>query len=113
MKRLFIIAILAVSAMGIALPALAQTKVSINSHNAREVREISPYDLVTASYQGRFTDYGIPAAGGFVAAVRADKIEAEDLVEVAIAQRRLSSEALNDRAYLSHVRSMMKHLDTN
>ena len=113
MKRLFIIAISAISAMGIALSASAQTKVSINSHNAREVREISPYDLVTASYQGRFTDYDIPAASGFIAAVRANKIKAKDLVEVAIAQRRLSSETLNDKAYLSHVRSMMEHFDTN
>lgn len=113
MKRFLIIAISTISAIAVALPTLAQSRVSINSEMAREIREISPFDLVTASYQGRFVDRGIPAAAGFLAAVRANKIEAKDLVEVAVAQRRLSSGTLNDEAYISHVQTMMDHFDTN
>lgn len=113
MKRFLIIAISMISAMGIASPTLAQSRVSINSQMTREIREISPYDLVSASYQGRFVNQDIPAAGRFISAVRANKIKAEDLVEVAIAQRRLSPETREDKAYLRHVKSILNNLDRN
>ena len=112
MKRFLIVAVSMIAAMG-SVPALAQTQITTNSQIAREIVEISPHDLVTASYQGRFSNQGIPAAGRFLSAIRANKIKAQDLVEVAIAQRRLSEETLSDRSYLSHVESILDNLDRN
>ena len=112
MKRFLIVAISMIAAMGSA-PALAQTQITTNSQIAREIIEISPYDLVTASYQGRFSNQGIPSAGRFISAIRSNKIQAQDLVKVAIAQRRLSEETLNDHSYLSHVESILDNLDRN
>ncbi len=113
MKRSLIIAISIMSSIGIASPILAQTRVSINSEMAAQVIKINPYDLVTAGYQGRFSNQGIPSAGRFTSAVRSNQIKAKDLVKVAISQRRLSAEALEDRAYLSHVQSILDGLDKN
>ncbi len=113
MKRLLIMTITTLTAMGIASPLLAQTTITTNTGMAREILEITPYDLVTGSYQGRFANQGIPSAGRFTTAVRTNKIQAEDLVEAAIAQRRLSAETLNDRSYISHVEAILNNLDRN
>ena len=40
-------------------------------------------------------------------------IQARDLVEAAIAQRRLSADTLEDKAYLSHVGFILDNLDKN
>lgn len=112
MKRFLIIAMSAISVM-FSTSALAESQISINSQAARKIAEITPYDLVTAGYQGRLSDRGIPSASRFVLAVRANKIRAEDLVKVAIAKGRLSESTLNDRAYLHHVKSIMSNLDKN
>lgn len=113
MKRYLIIALTIASTLSFATPLLAQTRVSVNSKAAREIIEISPFDLVTAGYQGRFINQGIPAASKFLSAVRMNKIDAQDLVEVAIAQRRLSSEMLTNKSYLSSVQSILDNQDRN
>ncbi|MGD1917884.1 MAG: hypothetical protein ACFCAD_02765 [Pleurocapsa sp.] len=113
MKLSLMVAISIISAMGVASPTFAQTKVSINSEMTRKVLTITPYDLVTASYQGRFVGQGIPSAGRFTSAVRSNRIKAEDLVKVAISQRRLSIETLEDRGYLYNVQSILDNLDRN
>lgn len=112
MKRSSIIALSIMLTLGSASSLMAK-EVTINTEEARKIVEISPYDLVTASYQGRFVDDGIPSGGRFIGAVRANKIKAEDLVETAIARRRLSQNALEDRSYLRNVRSILNNLDKN
>ena len=112
MKRVSIIAISIVAAIS-STSVLAESKISANSQMAREVTEITPHDLVTGSYQGRFKDRGIPSASRFISAVRANKIKAKDLVEVAIAKGRLSESTLNDKGYLHHVKFIMNNLDRN
>ncbi len=113
MKLSLMVAISLITAMGIASPTFAQARVSINSEVARQVISITPHDLVTASYQGRFKGQGIPSAGRFISSVRSKKITAEDLVKVAIAQRRLSPETLEDKGYLHNVRFILNSLDRN
>lgn len=113
MKRFLIIALPIIASIPFASPLLAQSRITTNSQMAREFVEISPYDLVTGSYQGRFKARGIPSAGRFIHAVRANKIGAKDLVEVAIAERRLTEETLNDTSYLNHVESILNNLDKN
>jgi hypothetical protein len=97
----------------VSVPVLAESEISANTQTLKEMNEISPYDLVTGSYQGRFSDQGIPSANRFVYNVRANKIKAKDLVEVAIAEGRLPESSLNDKAYLHNVKSIMDTLDRN
>ena len=113
MKRLLIITLSIISSTTLAIPVLAQPRVTINTEEARRIVEITPYDLVTSSYQGRFRDRGIPAAGGFISAINSNRIKAQDLVKVAIAEGRLSESTLKNKAYLHNVRSLMKNLDEN
>ncbi len=67
------------------------------------VTSITPFNLVTASYQGRFTNQGIPSFSAFLSAIRSNRIEAKDLVQSAISAGRLSEETLNDTQYLNSV----------
>jgi len=113
MKRSLAITISLMSMIGIASPALAESKIAINSQNAEQVLAISPFNLVHAGYQGRFINQGIPSAGRFRASVRNNKIEAQDLVKVAVSQRRLSPEILEDKSYISNVQSILDSLDKN
>ena len=113
MKRLLVIGISMIAALGISSPLLAQEKVTINSKEASNIIEINPYNLVTGSYQGRFVDQGIPSGGRFLAAVHAKKIDANDLVKTAISAGRLSEDAINDKSYLRHVKFMLNNLDKN
>lgn len=113
MKRFLIIGISLLASLGLVSPVSAQEKTAINSDMVREINSISPFDLVTGSYQGRFVDQDIPSGGRFISAIRANKIHAEDLVEGAIAKGRLSEDKINDSAYLNHVRNLMNNLDSN
>lgn len=112
MKRFLIITISMIAAIG-AAPVLAQSQITTNSQTAREINTISPYDLVTAGYQGRFLDQDIPSAGRFISAVRSNKVQAEDLVNVAIARGRLPEETLQDKGYLRNVKFILRNLDKN
>lgn len=111
MKRLLMITLSTLILSGLAAPTLADELTAINSSSARKVNEISPFALVTGGYQGYFSDQGIPSSSRFTTAIRANKIQAEDLVKSAISRGRLSEDTLNNRAYLNHVRSLMESLD--
>ena len=85
---------------------------AIESRNSNIV-QITPFNLVTRSYQGAFKDKGIPSNGAFVRAVNTGRVTAKDLVETAIASGRLAPETINDRAYLRNVTSHLRNLDNN
>lgn len=113
MKRSLIAAISIISAIGLASPAIAESTIATNSPTTRQIFEISPFNLVKASYQGRFINQGIPSAGRFRTSVRHNRIKAQDLVKVAISQRRLSAETLEDKSYIRNVQSILDGLDRN
>lgn len=113
MKRLLIYSIITFASLGLVSPVLAQSRTAIDSELSREVNKISPFDLVTGSYQGRFVNEGIPSGGRFTAAVHANKIHAEDLVQSAIAKGRLTENSLEDRSYISSVEFFLDNLDKN
>ena len=94
----------------IAAPALAD-QVTLGSRRNINIVEITPFDLVTGAYQGRFEDQGIPSSAIFLAGIRSNTITAEDLVNSAISAGRLSENTLYDQSYLSSVESMMDNLD--
>ena len=109
MKTSVVISLSALTLSLVAAPVLANEVSAINRASTRSNVTITPFNLVTNSYQGYLANQGIPGNAAFVAQVKTGKIKAEDLVEKAIAQGRLTSETLNDRAYLNSVQA---HLDS-
>lgn len=99
---------LSIIATLVATPLLAQESEVTNIN--QQVDRISPYELVTASYQGRYVDAGIPSGSRFITATRLNLVDAEDLVQTAISAGRLSEATLEDRSYLSRVNSIIIHL---
>ena len=110
MKRILIGTLSTILLSSLAVPALAD-QITLNSREARNIVEISPFDLVTGAYQGRFVDQGIPSSAIFLSKIRSNKIEAEDLVKSAISAGRLSENTLYDQSYLRSVETMMNNLD--
>ena len=113
MKRSVLVSLSALTFSLVAIPAFANDVSAVNQNSTRSIIEITPFNLVTRSYQGYFADRGIPSNAAFVNAVRRGKVTAEDLVNEAIAKGRLSPETINDQAYLNHVSSHLDHLDEN
>lgn len=81
--------------------------VSANENN----REIKPFNLVHRAYSGHFSEQGIPGFQGLVTAYESGQLDAEDLVQTAIDQGRLSPDTLEDQGYLHTVRSQLQHLE--
>ncbi|MEL6929492.1 MAG: hypothetical protein AAFO95_12755 [Cyanobacteria bacterium J06600_6] len=111
MKRLFISTLSILALTSLSSPALANTEISVNS-NSQNIREITPFSLVTGSYQGRFKAQGIPAAGALIYAANTNEIEAEDLVRGAIEAGKLTEATLSDPGYLNAVKSFLKDFNT-
>lgn len=109
MKRFSLLAISVITAWGFSTPLSAQSK-AIDSQQIDRVAEISPYDLVTASYQGRFIEQGIPSGSKLITATHINQIDAEDLVKGAISAGKLSEATLEDRGYLYRVELIIDHL---
>ena len=110
MKRFSISILSAVAAWGIATPLLAQPRTISDRQAALATVEITPYDLVTAAYQGQFVEQGIPSGSRLLTATRLNQIDAKDLVQSAIDVGRLSEATAGDRGYLNRVNSTLVHL---
>ncbi|QDZ38623.1 hypothetical protein FRE64_00890 [Euhalothece natronophila Z-M001] len=79
-----------------------------NNHQQNNVRDTEAFSLVSSAYRGDLTEEGIPAYAQFEQAYIAGEIDAESLVNSAIEAGHLSSEAIEDEAYLAAV---TLHLD--
>jgi len=73
----------------------------------RNARTITPYHLVSQAYQGNFKTAGIPSSGGFIAAIRANRVNAETLVEVGVAMGRLDASYLTNKSYKNAVENVL------
>ena len=113
MKRLVISTLSALALSSLVAPAFASEIAVANHKTTHNLKEITPFNLVSGSYQGRFTNQGIPSFNAFLQAIRTDRIEAEDLVQSAISVGRLSEETLNDSSYLNSVDALLDGLDKN
>ncbi len=113
MKRLVLSTLSTLALSSLVTPAFASEIAAANRNTTHNINEITPFNLVSGSYQGRFTNQGIPAFHAFLQAVRTERIEAEDLVQSAIAAGRLSEDTLNDTAYLNSVDALLDGLDKN
>lgn len=111
MKTPILIGLSALALSLVATPTLAQ-EISQNSQTSTgSIVEITPFDLVYGAYQGNFTNSRIPGYANFITAVNTGKVEAKDLVEEAIAKRRLPSDAIDDREYLNSVDGLMRTIE--
>ena len=108
MKTSILISLSALTFSLVSAPVLAQS-IASRHVSTGSVVEITPFNLVTKSYQGYFADQGIPGHSALLTEVKRGRITAEDLVEAAIDQGRLTSGTLNDEAYLNSVEA---HLDS-
>ena len=75
--------------------------------------ELTPYDLAFQGYQGRLTSEGIPGYATFLQRVYLGTIDAETLVNGAIAQGKLDPSLSEDESYLRKVKSYLFLLKAN
>lgn len=112
MKTSILISLSALTLSLVAAPTLANEISAINRASTSIV-EITPFDLVTNSYQGYFADQEIPSYGAFTTEINLRRIKAEDLVEKAIALGRLAPETIDDQGYLNSVTYLLESLYRN
>ncbi|MDJ0904261.1 MAG: hypothetical protein QNJ55_36310 [Xenococcus sp. MO_188.B8] len=110
MKKIFIGTLSTILLASLAIPALAD-QITSGSSKTSNIIEITPFDLVTGAYQGRFEDQGIPSNADLLARIRSNKIGAEELVTSAISAGRLSENTLSDQSYLNSVEDLIYNLD--
>lgn len=77
------------------------------SSQTRDTKNVTPYDLAFLAYRGAFIKQGIPSYTALLSAHKSGKISARNLVQIAINQKKLSAQFLNDRAYLNAVESAL------
>lgn len=73
--------------------------------------EISAVDLVQLARNGYLQEQGIPQFNQLSSDYNSGEVCAEDVVEAAIADDRLSPEVLTDTGYLATVDHCLDHLD--
>lgn len=116
MKRSLILtsclSILAITALKTPVFA-APIAVVMPSYNASMMNEVEPFNLVYLGYQGFFQKEGIPSSSGFVSAYQTGKITAQQLIEAAISQGKLSPEKAKDQGYIHAVRHHLMYLDVD
>lgn len=83
---------------------------SLFTVNKVEASEIKPFNLVQLARKGYFKEHDIPSYSKLNSAVKSGKIEAKNLVEAAIAEKRLSPETLEDDDYLNIVEFKLNRL---
>ncbi len=115
MKRLILTGLSVLLATAYVPTANAQ-RLAINSATLNSTAvssQLTPFNLVSLANQGYFQAQGIPSSGALIAAHRAGRVSAEDLVKSAVATHRLLPEVLNDRGYLSAVNVQLSNLEPN
>ncbi|MEL6441226.1 MAG: hypothetical protein AAFQ80_18480 [Cyanobacteria bacterium J06621_8] len=94
--------------VALAVPSQVNAQEVVATQSLESAYGVSPRQLVSMARHGRFKAQGIPSHDSFRSGVRSGNISAEDLIQSAIASRRLSAEAINDLQYLNTVASHLK-----
>ena len=109
MKRFLIGSAVTVVFAALSPAALASEMAAVSETRTND-HDIQPFNLVQGAYQGQFSEQGISGFNGLVNGYQSSRIEAEDLVEAAIAKGRLSQDTLEDSGYLSAVSLQLQGL---
>lgn len=72
---------------------------------------LTPFNLINLARNGHFQQQGIPSFGGLEAAIASGKVTAEDIIQAAIQEEQLSSEHLNDSAYIQSVKRLLNDVN--
>jgi hypothetical protein len=113
MKRLILATLSTLAISGMANPVSAEQIAATSTTSIRGNVELTPFSLVTNGYQGYFVNQGIPGNARYLSAIKTGKVDAESLVNAAIALERLPSDKINDSSYLNHVQFHLNNLDKN
>lgn len=93
--------------LGIAPATQAETMTTTQeqayTQQNRNVRSTEAFDLVASAYRGKLESVGVPSYHQLEQAYQANQIDAEMLVDRAIAAGELSPAAAEDEAYLNAV----------
>jgi hypothetical protein len=76
-----------------------------------ETHQISAFNLVSQAFRGQLSAQGIPSYVTFLSAYRTGQIDAEDVVQAAVASGWLSPQILNDQSYQSAVAAQLSSLN--
>ena len=71
---------------------------------------IAPNNLVESAYRGAFKDQGVPSYITFLTEIRENKLTAQDLVQSAIAERKLPSDTINNSEYIHGVSVALQNM---
>jgi hypothetical protein len=103
--------------LGVAPPAepgsMSATQEQTYAQNQPNVRSTAAFDLVSAAYRGKFEAQGIPGFYQLETAYETGEVDAEKLVNRAIAAGELSPAAADDEGYLNAVRLHLSELNTD
>ncbi len=92
-------------------PAMANRNVVNFKVAQNQVQQnITPFNLVSLAYQGKFKKQGVPSYNLLLKAIRFGEISGKDLVEHGISTGRLSSETINNSEYIKAVDSQLQNL---
>lgn len=72
--------------------------------------ELTPFQLVSLARNGYLMDRGIPRFNQLSTAHRHNQISAEDVIQAAINDGRVSAEALEDQSYIFAVDNFLRDL---
>lgn len=89
------------------------TAAAPTSSNASSIRPLTPFNLVQQAYRGAFVTQGIPNYRTLSAACQSGRITGTHLIQAAVDGQKLSSDMLNDRAYLFDVNNMLNGINND
>jgi hypothetical protein len=69
--------------------------------------ETTPSNLLNLARNGYFQEQGIPGFSAFENALKSRQLTAEDIIQAAVQQDRLSADHLNDTVYVQSVNRLL------
>jgi len=117
MERLLLAAVGTILIATTATPPVLANKTAVNSNlnitQNQVQKNITPFNLVSLAYQGKFKTQGISGYNSLITAIVFDEVSGKDLVQIGIDTGRLSAETINDSDYINSVDSQLKKLPKN
>lgn len=115
MERLLLAAVGTILIATTATPTVLANKTVANSNvvQSQVQKNITPFNLVSLAYQGKFKNQGVGGYNSLLTAIVFDEISGKYLVQIGIETRRLSAETINDSGYINSVDSQLKKLPRN
>ncbi|BAY82342.1 hypothetical protein NIES267_18210 [Calothrix parasitica NIES-267] len=117
MERLLLAAVGTLLIATTTTPPVLANKTAANSNlnitQNQVQKKITPFNLVSLAYQGKFKTQGVAGYSSLITAILFDEISGKDLVQIGIDTGRLSAQTINDSSYISSVDSQLKKLPKN